>query len=114
MRTFATLLTAVFLISTSGCATMLKGTTDQITVISDPSGANVSVNDTNQGTTPTTFAVPSKQDLNIEVSKPGYESQALQNQASFFAGDGKPGPSSPMSFPLSWTSRAALPGVTRT
>jgi len=62
---------------------MLKGTTDQITVISDPPGAQVSSNDSNVGVTPVSFTVPSKKDLNIQVSKTGYQPQTMQNEANF-------------------------------
>jgi hypothetical protein len=44
---------------------MLKGTTDQITIISDPSGAQVTSNDSPVGVTPVSFMVPSRKDLNI-------------------------------------------------
>lgn len=73
----------LFLLMVSGCATMLKGTTDQITVISDPPGAQVTSNSSPVGVTPVSFTVPSKDDLNLQVSKPGYESANMQNQATF-------------------------------
>jgi hypothetical protein len=75
-------LAACSLISSS-CATMLKGTKDEITVVSDPSGAAVTANETQEGPTPVTFVVPSKQDLNITVSKAGYQPEDLQDPASF-------------------------------
>jgi hypothetical protein len=68
------------LISAS-CATLLKGKTDQITVISDPAGAQVSVDGDVKGTTPVSFEVPSKEDLNIHVAKDGYQPQDLNNPA---------------------------------
>lgn len=74
---------AIMALLTSNCATLLKGTTDEITVISDPSGATVVANDSNKGTTPVTFTVRSKDDLNVRVSKEGYRPQDFQNPASF-------------------------------
>ena len=62
---------------------MLKGTKDQITVVSDPAGAEVTSNETKEGPTPVTFTVPSKQDLNITVAKAGYQPEDLQDPASF-------------------------------
>jgi len=62
---------------------MLKGTKDEITVVSDPSGAQVTANESQEGPTPVTFTVPSKQDLNITVSKAGYQPEDLQDSASF-------------------------------
>jgi hypothetical protein len=70
------------LISTS-CATLLKGTKEEITVVSDPSGAKVTANQSDEGTTPVAFTVPSKQDLNISVTKAGYQEQDLQDPTSF-------------------------------
>jgi PEGA domain len=67
----------------SSCATMLKGTSDEITVVSDPSGAEVSVNDADKGPTPLSFTVPSKQDVNITVAKAGYQPEDLQDPVSF-------------------------------
>ena len=71
------------LLMVSGCATMLKGTTDQITVISDPPGAQVTSNSSPVGVTPVSFTVPSKEDLNLQVSKPGYQAATMQNEANF-------------------------------
>lgn len=67
----------------SSCATMLKGTKDEITVVSDPSGAEVTANETQEGPTPVSFTVPSKQDLNITVSKAVYQPEDLQDPTSF-------------------------------
>jgi hypothetical protein len=67
----------------SSCATMLKGTKDEITVVSDPSGAEVTANETLEGTTPVTFTLPSKQDLTITVAKTGYQPEDLQDPVSF-------------------------------
>ncbi len=67
----------------SSCATMLKGTTDQVTVISDPPGAQVTSNDVLVGVTPMSFTVESKRDLNLQVSKDGYQPQTIENEATF-------------------------------
>jgi PEGA domain len=74
---------AVCALISSSCATMLKGTNDEITVVSDPSGAQVTANEAQEGPTPVTFTVPSKQDLNLTVSKPGYQPEDLQDPVSF-------------------------------
>jgi PEGA domain len=70
------------LISTS-CATLLKGTKDEITIVSDPPGAEVTANESQKGPTPVSFTVPSKEDLNISISKAGYQPEDLQNPAKF-------------------------------
>ena len=76
------ILAACCLIGTS-CATLLKGTKDEITVVSDPPGAEVTANESQKGPTPVSFTVPSKEDLNISVSKAGYQPEDLQNPAEF-------------------------------
>jgi hypothetical protein len=76
------ILAACCLIGTS-CATLLKGTKDEITVVSDPPGAEVTANESEKGPTPVSFTVPSKEDLNISVSKAGYQPEDLQNPAKF-------------------------------
>lgn len=66
----------------SGCATVTRGTTEQITVQSDPSGASVRLSNGFTGITPATFTVPRKGDLMVTVSKDGYETSdvALPSQ----------------------------------
>ena len=58
----------------SGCATITRGTTEEFTVQSNPSGANVRLDTGQTGITPATFTVPRKRDIIVTVSKPGYES----------------------------------------
>ncbi len=81
-RLTACALSLTFLFSSS-CATMLKGTTDNMAIISDPVGAKVTVNDEPKGTTPVSFSVPSKQDLNIHLSKDGYQAEDIYSEANF-------------------------------
>ena len=83
MKKLAVYTLAVCSLLGSSCATMLKGTSDEITVVSDPSGAEVSVNDADKGPTPLTFTVPSKQDVNVTVAKAGYQPENLQDPVSF-------------------------------
>jgi hypothetical protein len=67
----------------SGCAYMLKGTRDNMTVITDPAGADVVVNDRKEGPSPVSFTVPSNEDLHIRLSKDGYEPKKITSQPSF-------------------------------
>ena len=63
----------------SGCATMLRGTTDNLRIASTPEGASVALQrpldeqvlDT--GVTPASFKVSSKKELTILIEKPGYK-----------------------------------------
>src|SRR5258708_12355865 len=66
---FASILAVLF---ASGCATLFQGTNEEIMVESDPPGAQVSVNDGRQGTTPFSMKVNRNDDLEIHVSKAGY------------------------------------------
>lgn len=66
---FASLLAVLF---ASGCATLFQGTNEEIMVASDPPGAQVTVSDGRQGTTPYSMRVNRDDDLQIHVSKPGY------------------------------------------
>ncbi len=67
----------------ASCATMLKGTTDQIMVSSDPTGADVSINGQQSGKTPFVTTVPSSQNLDIRLAKPGYQDQTVTSDATF-------------------------------
>jgi hypothetical protein len=59
----------------TGCS-IFGGSSQQLTVISDPSGAQVLINGTAAGTTPLQYEVPRRGDLVVEVQKPGYKSQS--------------------------------------
>ena len=64
-------LTACALLTCS-CATLFQGTNEEIMVASDPSGAQVAVNDGRSGITPYSMKVNRNEDLQIHVSKVGY------------------------------------------
>jgi len=66
----------------SSCATILKGRTEEITVISYPAGAKVLVNGDEKGVTPLEVKVPSKADLNVYVTKEGYRPADLNDPAT--------------------------------
>ena len=67
-----------------GCATLLKGAQEEVMVNSDPSGAQVSVNDEEMtGATPYVVNAKSSQPLHIHVSKQGYKPQDITDDTSF-------------------------------
>jgi len=70
-------------LTVSGCATLLKGSNEQVMVSSEPSGANVSINGSESGTTPFVTTVPSSQNLQIQVSKAGYAPTTINDNTSF-------------------------------
>jgi hypothetical protein len=61
----------------SGCATITRGTNEQLSIQSEPSGANVRLSNGFTGVTPATFTVPRKGDIFLTVSKDGYVSSEL-------------------------------------
>jgi hypothetical protein len=74
----ASLMAVVF---ASGCATLFQGTNEEIMVQSDPPGAQVSVNDGRNGTTPYSMKVSRNDDVDIHVSKPGYASMDIADES---------------------------------
>ncbi len=75
MRLFA--VCAVF--SLAGCATITRGTNDALVVNSTPSAAQVQLSDGQTcNTTPCTFTLPRKSELNVMVSKAGCTSQQIR------------------------------------
>ena len=57
----------------SSCATLFQGTSEEIDLASDPSGATTSINDGRNGVTPYSIHVNRDQDLQVHFSKPGYQ-----------------------------------------
>ena len=55
----------------SGCATIVKGTTEIISVSSDPTGARVTGDNAPAGTTPTTVTLSRKQNHRVVIEKEG-------------------------------------------
>lgn len=60
----------------SGCASVFKGTSTNVDVSSDPSGAKVYVNGHLMGKTPVTLKLESKKVYHLEFQKEGYETKA--------------------------------------
>jgi hypothetical protein len=70
----AAILAAALLLAVldSSCATLFQGNKEEIMVTSDPSGAQVLTSDGRSGTTPFTMRVGRGDDVQIHVSKAGY------------------------------------------
>ena len=74
MRDFARLAAAaVFAALLGGCATVTRGSTDQVQIISDPVGVNARTSTGYSCTTPCTIQVPRKDDFTVVFQAPGYE-----------------------------------------
>jgi|SRR5882672_6097993 len=60
-----------------GCATVTRGTDDQVQINSDPQGATVQTSLSQQCLTPCTLKVGRKDEFSVTVSKPGYAPQTV-------------------------------------
>ena len=70
----------------NSCATIFKGSTDNVSFSSDPSGAKVYVNGILLGTTPVQLELKSKTTYTIEFKKEGYETRTVVLNNSVGAG----------------------------
>ena len=57
----------------SGCATLVRGTTDIVRIESNPSGAEVHLSNGDSGITPASFELPRKNPITVEFEKEGFE-----------------------------------------
>jgi hypothetical protein len=62
-----------FLALTSGCASVTRGTKDTLVVETEPAGARVRLSTGQTGTTPTSFKLPRKNDVDVHIEKEGFE-----------------------------------------
>jgi hypothetical protein len=74
MRNLVTLALAALC---AGCASITRGTTDQVQIISVPDGADVHTSMGPTCTTPCTLTFGRKDEFSVTVSKPGYEPQTV-------------------------------------
>lgn len=65
------------LILASGCATIVKGTTQQIPITSDPLAADIVVDGNLVGQTPTSVSLKRKNDHLLTIQKTGYQPKAV-------------------------------------
>jgi len=61
----------------NGCATIFKGTSDNVNFSSEPSGAKVYVNGSLMGTTPVKLKLESKRVYYIEFKKEGFDTKTF-------------------------------------
>ena len=69
------------LVACTSCATLFQGTSEEIQLASDPSGAATSVNDARSGVTPYSVRVNREEDLQVHFSKSGYQSQDISDDS---------------------------------
>lgn len=65
------LVVLLFLVGLSGCATMIRGTTQQVSINSDPVGAKVTLSNGQSCSTPCVIEVERKNSLQITMEKDG-------------------------------------------
>ena len=65
---------ATFMSYLSGCATVISGTTQSVTIDSNPQGAEVSIDGGYIGVTPITIKLEKNKKDNISLKKEGYKS----------------------------------------
>ena len=65
------------LLLTSGCATIVKGTHQDVPVSSEPSGAAVLIDGVREGSTPTNLRLSRKQSHVISLELAGYETENI-------------------------------------
>src|SRR6266702_1025923 len=61
----------------SSCATVIRGVHEDLKVVSNPSGADVTLSTGERGVTPATFSKRRRNSFQVTVSKPGYYSQTV-------------------------------------
>ena len=86
MKLGIVLLAASTLALSSGCATILKGSRESLTVVSQPAGAKVQINGIDVGNTPLTTRVNGTNDQLVMVRKDGYETRTILVASSVGAG----------------------------
>ena len=82
-RTVGYLLTFSCMVFLSGCATIVSGTTQKLSVSSNPSDAVAKVDNNLSAKTPTTFTLERKNDHTIEISKEGYKTAIVLIKRTF-------------------------------
>lgn len=87
---FVVLISAIAAVSLAGCATVTRGTTNQVQFVSEPSGAEVRTSLQQSCTTPCTLSVSRKDEFNVTFSKPGYQPETVMVRTQI-AGSGAAG-----------------------
>jgi hypothetical protein len=72
----------------TSCATITRGSHDKLTVLSEPSGANVALSSGEKGVTPTKFVKSRGDNFTVTVSKAGYVPQTVNVESKVSATGG--------------------------
>ncbi len=72
-RVISGLLAVVLVVNACGCATVVKGSHQQIGITSNPAGAYVKVDGIDKGETPMVVKMKRNKSHTVQLDKPGYE-----------------------------------------
>jgi PEGA domain len=72
----------------TSCATITRGPHDKLTVLSEPSGANVVLSSGEKGVTPTRFVKSRRDNFTVTVTKAGYVPQTVNVESKVSATGG--------------------------
>ncbi len=75
MKLFALAAVAALGVALSGCATIIRGTEQQVSVNTNPIGAQIQFSNGQSCTSPCTIKTKRDQSLQIDISKPGCATQ---------------------------------------
>ncbi len=88
MRLSKALLTYLLLIALNGCATIMHGTTQDIKITTDPSGADLLIDGRQQFKSPATITMNRKDDHTVEISREGYKKRKIDIKGDYESGSG--------------------------
>jgi uncharacterized protein YceK len=83
MKKFVSILVIVLFLFTTGCATILKGTSQTVSFNSEPAGATVLVDGKAMGVTPVALMLKKNKYDTVTVQKKGYKSQTMPIKTRF-------------------------------
>jgi hypothetical protein len=85
VRLPSVLLTLFLLIALNGCATIIHGTTQDIGVVTEPTGADLLVDGRDHYKSPATIAMKRKDDHTLKISLEGYKSERIDLKGTISA-----------------------------
>src|SRR5437660_7055182 len=88
LRLMTSALLSLPVVLITSCATITRGSHDKLTVMSEPSGANVVLSSGEKGVTPTKFVKSRRDNFMVTVSKAGYVPQTVNVESKVSATGG--------------------------
>ena len=82
MKFYTGLVAVVFILTVTGCASIISGTDQQLTFTSEPEGATVIVSGKTFGKTPITIDIDRGENQSLTFEKEGYKSYTTQLSTS--------------------------------